>query len=405
MMNILVSTTIFPNSIEINRGIYIKKQVLSLSKINNIKIKVIAPIPYVPHKLKLKKYIKYNHIPSKEIVDGFEIYHPKYFILPKAFRSLHGIFFFISLLKFYLDVIKRFSPDIILGFWTYPDGFANVLFAKMMSIPVIIGCLGSDINRYKNYFFHRKMITWSLGEADKILVVSNALKEEVVKLGIEPNKVKVIPNGIESDIFFPKNRDEIKEKLKLNLNERIVLCVARLSAEKGVDKLIKAFSKLKRNEVKLLIIGDGPEKKKLMELTQQMGLNGRVNFIGERPQREISDWINASDILCLPSLSEGWPNVLMEAFACGKPVVASRVGGVPEIITSDKLGIMVPPGDIEKLAEGIEQALKTSWNSQLIRSSVAHRTWDIVAQEIYEVVTDVLRKSEYRNTKSETIIK
>jgi len=385
-MKILVSTTIFPNPVEINRGIYIKKQVLGLSKIKDVNIKVIAPVPYSPGFLKLKRYLKYNSIPQHEQVEGVDIYHPRYFVTPKIFRSLHGIFFFLSLWRFYSKIYENYLPDIILGFWTYPEGFANILFSRIMKVPVIVGCLGSDINRYKDFYIRRGIIAWTLKRADKILSVSNALKNEILKMGVQEDKVRVIPNGIESNIFFPEDKERIREKLNLDSNEEILICVARLSREKGVDNLIKAFAKLRHEKTRLLIVGDGLEKRKLIDLTHSLGLNGRVSFVGERPQDEIPLWINASDLVCLPSRSEGWPNVLMEALACGKPVIATEVGGVPEIITSKKLGIMVPPEDVESLAEGIAQALRTTWDPHLIRSSVAQRTWDIVAKEIYQEI-------------------
>ncbi len=389
-MKILVSTTIFPNPVEINRGIYIKKQVMALSKLKDVKIKVIAPVPYFPAFLKSERYSKYSRIPLKEKEDGFDVFHPRYFVTPKIFRSFHGILFFLSLKRFYLNIFNTFFPDIILGFWTYPEGFANVLFSKMMNLPVIIGCLGSDVNIYHDFHIRKRIISWSLKKADKILVVSNALKNGVIRMGIKEEKVKVIPNGIESDIFYPEDKNNARSRLSLNSDNIILICIARLSPEKGVDYLIKAFAGLKDDMARLYIIGDGIEKRRLIELTQQTGLNGRVKFVGERPQKEIPDWINSADIVCLPSLSEGWPNVLMESLACGKPVVASRVGGVPEIITSDKLGILVPPGDVERLSEGIKMALKTSWDPHLIRSSVAHRTWNVVAEEIYQEIKLVI---------------
>ncbi len=392
-MKILLSTTIFPNRLEPNRGVYIKKQVKELAR--REKLTILVPIPYFPSFIKNSGQSFYANIPVEDNLDGLHVYYPRFFIIPKIFRFLHGPFLFFSVYRFYRQVINSEKPEALLGFWSFPEGFANVLIAKCFKLPVIIGCRGSDINQLTRPYIQRKIISWTLGNCNRVLSVSEALKTEMVdKLGVSAERITVIPNGVEEDKFYPQNQDKVRETLGLNKREQIVVCVARLEAVKGVDVLIRAFAQVRGKGQRLAIVGDGEEMPRLKALVEELGLSDYVLLLGSKPHDEIPLWINAADLMVLPSITEGWPNVLMEAFSCGKPVVASRVGGVPEIVNDSSLGIMTRPGDADDLARGINDGLKRQWDANIIRARVLGRSWAIVAEELRRELKQVLERPE-----------
>ena len=139
---------------------------------------------------------------------------------------------------------------------------------------------------------------------------------------------------------------------------------------------------LKNKECKLFIIGEGDLGKKLPEMIMALSLKDRVVLPGGRPHKEIAVWMNEADLLCLPSLTEGVPSVILEALSCGTPVVATNVGGIPEIINDENLGFLVPPGNEAALAEGIDKALDHHWNREHISNRVSGFSWDITASNI-----------------------
>lgn len=388
-MKILLSTSIFPNRFEPNRGVYIKKQVKELAR--REKLTILVPVPYFPSFIKNRGQSFYANIPVEDNLDGLHVHYPRFFIIPKIFRFLHGPFMFLSVYRFYRQVINRDKPDILLGFWSFPEGFANVLIAKCFKLPVVIGCRGSDINQLTKPCIQRKIISWTLGNCSRVLSVSEALKTEMTrKLGVPAERITVIPNGIEEDKFYPQEQGKVRETLGLNKRDRITVCVARLETVKGVDILVRAFAQVRCEGRLLVIIGDGEEMPRLKTLVEELGLSNHVLLPGSKPHDEIPLWVNAADLMVLPSLTEGWPNVLMEAFSCGKPVVASRVGGVPEIVNNPSLGIMTRPGDADDLAREINNALERQWDADIIRARVLGRSWATVAEELRCELTQIL---------------
>lgn len=325
----------------------------------------------------------YASIPRVEHIDSIEVHHPRYIVTPKVGRSMHGLLLFLALSHYIRKNLKSFRPDIILCYWAYPDGFANALLSKFLNVPVIIGCLGSDINLHTKYFLKKKLIAWSLNHAEKTLVVSNAMRQQVLSLGVADSKIKVIPNGVDTNIFYPAEKKWAREKLNLKTDSKIIVYIGRLSDEKGPDILIEAFSRLPELQKRLLVIvGSGKMQNSCHTLASALGVHESVKFAGERPNHEVPLWLNAADVVCLPSLREGWPNVVMEALACGRPVVASNVGGVPEILTSEDLGILAEPGNPADLAAKLDRAIRSAWKEEVLKARINGWTWESAADEV-----------------------
>jgi glycosyltransferase involved in cell wall biosynthesis len=392
-MKILISTGIFPNRASPHRGIYILRQAVALSKLAGVK--VIAPVPFFPSFARSARYSSYSRVPENDNFDGIEVAYPRYYVLPKIMRYAHGALLEASINGTFRRLAREFVPDVVLGFFAYPYGYGSVRIARRLGLPVVTGVLGSDLNVMPRGVLHRKMIAWTLRSSDRVFSVCESLKKKAIELGAIPERVVVIPNGVEEGQFGRSNRDEARSRLQLDSGGRFVLCVSNLVPIKGVDILVRAMLSV-TDDVKLVVVGDGAELDRLRRLAVRIGVSERILFAGKQPPDDVPLWMAAANVVALASRAEGHPNVILESLASGTPVVATRVGGVPEILTSERFGVVVEPEDPEALASGIRAALSSEWDDAVLRREGQRRTWDDVAREIVAELdrTVVVRSSE-----------
>jgi glycosyltransferase involved in cell wall biosynthesis len=218
-----------------------------------------------------------------------------------------------------------------------------------MNKPVVITARGSDVNVIPHYRRPRVQIQWAAKYAAAIVTVSQALKDKVIALGVNPGKVTVLRNGVDLGRFGPRDRTAIRAKL--GFTGSVWLTVGHLVALKGVHIVIEALARVP--DTTLLIVGEGPEERKLRSLVAQLGLNTCVWFLGTIPQAELGEYYNAADVLLHASSREGMPNVVLEALACGTPVVAAPFAGVTELLDAPEAG--------EIAAERSAEAIAAAW--------------------------------------------
>lgn len=390
-MKILVITNLFPNKKEPTRGVFNQQQILELAKL--CELKVVAPVPWAPNLKTNKNWYAFSQVPRREQIKGIEIFHPRFFTIPKFGRSLYGPLFFFSLLNKVKGIYYGFKFDAIFVTWAYPDGFGSFLISKVLNKPIVIKVHGTDINVYTKYVLRRKMITLALKNCNKVISVSEDLKRRMIDIGVPEEKILVIPNGVDRELFKPMDKECCRRDLSLPASGKIILYVGNLCSIKNVEYLIEAFCEVfeKIKNAMLIIVGDGCLKKKLIKQVANAGLTGKVIFGGRRRYDEIPLWMNSSDVLALPSINEGCPNVVLEALACGKPVVASRVGGIPEIITSDDYGFLPLPRNYEELAKALRESLNKPWDYDKIRNKSLEFNWGESAKKIKMVIENSLK--------------
>jgi len=368
---ILVFTNVFPRDFEPHKGPNILEQLKRLKE--DFDIRIISAHP------------KSNaRIPAKTISHGFEIFQPGYFTLPKIGVLTAGYDYYLTTRPLVRKLRKHFPFDVIISYWTYPDGFAAGIFAKDYDVPLIIRPRGSDINVYLQNPFLKGLIKKALLQADRIIPVTKDLKEKIHALGIPEDKLSVLANGIDTDNFYPRDKQECRQKLNIPLDQMVVLFVGNLIEIKGIEYLLAAINKLDtpdNNKLSFYILGSG----KLVGIIKQTSLelkNIRLQLMGEVGREDLPIWMNAADLFCLSSLNEGCPNVLLESLACGVAVVATNVGGIPEIINNERLGILVPAQNADRLAQAIVKGLNQSWNKDDLLARVAGQTWDRVVEQL-----------------------
>lgn len=360
MKKILLLTNLYPTDYAPFRASFNRAQFSRLSKVYKIDI-------FIPVKLKefYHLLVKKTETPA---VNNIEIKSVLFLYIPKILRSLQPLFLLIPFLMNSISLRKK-KYNCVIGSWAFPDGVVAALLSKLFKLPVIIKVHGTDINIFMKDNLRRKIIIWSMKQASSIVCVSQALKNILIQSGIPENKIHVIYNGVDQEIF-PYSPPATNKKPPL------ILFIGNIITTKGVIELYEAYKELvKTTDIKLCFIGDGDMKEKLISLTSGDNLNEKITFTGRLEQDKISELIQSCTLVCLPSYNEGVPNVLLEAKSCGRPVVATTVGGIPEIINEND-GVLIAPKSKESVIDGIKSALSTKWNHQEIHNNAKKYDWN-----------------------------
>lgn len=379
-MKVLIVTKIFPNSVEPLSAPFNRQQFSALSRL--CAVEVLGSIPWFPAAAAFRRWSaagRLSSVPAEEQVDGLRVRHPRYAFVPKVGHGIAGPLYAASLAPTVLPYRGR--VDVVLGAWAYPDGFAAVVIAEMLGVPAVIKLHGSDINVVGNMPGPRRRLAWALPRASRIVAVSRGLAERAVELGAPRDRIDVVPNGIDKEAFRPRDRTEARLALGLPDDRPIVLYVGHLSREKGAHDLLEAFRGLDGAlGATLLMVGDGAGTEACRALANKLGVPAR--FVGAQPHETIPLWLAASDLLALPSWNEGMPNVVVEALACGRPVVATTVGGIPEVVQG-AMGTLVPPRDVPALTAALSRTLATRHDSRAISQSLDRPDWGTSASLLY----------------------
>jgi glycosyltransferase involved in cell wall biosynthesis len=382
-LRVLTFTALYPNKVNPLQGIFIHQRVKHLALRLGNSVEVIAPVPYFPAWMPGERWRKFSQIPREEVIEGVLIHHPRYPLLPGISMPVHGMLMYWSSLSLARRLHREKQFDCIDAHFVYPDGFAAIRLGKKLGIPVVVSARGSDINLYSSFRVIRPMLRWTLMHADGAIAVSADLKNKMIALGIPESKIRVIPNGVDAERFQPRDAKSARKQLGLPEDGAIAVSVGSLIESKGHHLLIAAVAALARSfpQLRLYILGEGAYRSTLEQLVHEKKLRDRVFFFGTRPNEELPLWFSAADLSCLMSSREGWPNVVSEAFACGTPVLATRAGGIPEIINSPDLG-MLAERNVQSIVVGLERALTKPWNRTEIARHSRSRSWNAVAAEV-----------------------
>jgi len=355
-MKILALTNLYPNPIQPHRAAFNRHQFRMLGQRHALR--VIAPTLWLDEwQLWRRKGLR---MPAERRIvnEGIVVDHPRYWYTPKLMRGLYGRFFLESVRATFERAVEEFSPDIVFAPWAYPDGWAAVRLAHRHGLPAVIQVHGSDVRMVDQFGARLDGTRAAIREADGVIAVSAELAQRVAAFGAAPEKIRVIVDGVDRQVFHPGPRAQARAELGLSADTRHLLFIGNLLPVKGVDVLLQACALLDRRmpDWQLHLIGEGSLRQALERSAQTLGIAAKVRFHGSMPQQALPTWLRAADLFVLPSRSEGIPNVLLEASACATPYVASAVGGIPEIA---RLGasVLVPPEQPEPLAAAIADSL------------------------------------------------
>ncbi len=395
-MTVLVLSHMFPNERDSASGIFVLEQVRALRK-SGARVLVVSPTPWAPRALRfLHSVRKYLPIPPESAVDGFPVKRPRVPTLPKNWGfALSGLLFYLSCRRLIGRIVREMQIDVIHAHTVFPDGFAAVLLGREFHIPVVCTAHGSDVNVYpEESRAVRSATRWTLRNTPYLIAVSGRLRSQMLTLS-DRHQPKVIHNGADAARFTPVDRLKARRELQLSPTARRICFVGYLRAEKAVDDLLQAVAHLNRADVELCIVGGGPLKGALIQQAERLGIRQACAFVGAKAHDEIPLWLSAADCLVLCSLSEGLPTVLPEAMLCRVPVVATPVGGVPEIIRQGDTGLLVPCKDPVAIASALNSLFSDARFAAAIaeraeRFAKNHLTWEVNAQQTSNVYADAI---------------
>ncbi|MGF6272014.1 teichuronic acid biosynthesis glycosyltransferase TuaC [Massilia sp. UYP11] len=352
-MKLLTFSTLYPNSEQPNHGIFVETRLRYLIASGQVESRVVAPVPWFPLKgARFGHYGTLAKVPRRETRNGLQVTHPRYLVVPKLGMNYTPYTLARAARKDIGRILDEgYDFDAIDAHYFYPDGVAAVMLGKYFNKPVVVTARGTDINLIPQFDQPRRLILQAAREADGIITVCNALKDEMVQLGVAPDNITPLRNGVDLERFQPMDRATARATVGLVPGRFTLLSVGLLDPRKAHDLIIRALPRLP--DVDLLIAGIGPERKNLEQLARELGVQDRVTLLGAVPQTELKNYYNAADALVLASSREGWANVLLEAMACGTPVVASNVWGTPEVVAAPEAGVLMP----ERTPEGLVRAL------------------------------------------------
>jgi len=385
-LRVLAVTKIFPNAAEPLSAPFNRQQLAALARRPDIALEVMATIPWFPGAGLVARWSsagRLARVPRRETIEGIAVSHPRTLFVPRTAMATWGPLYAASI----APALARYrgAVDVVLGTWLYPDGFAAVIAAGLLGVPAVIKLHGSDVNVIAQRPGPRRLVGWALARAAGVVAVSRALADEAVALGADRARVAVVMNGVDGDLFRPGDRAAARGALALPAGPLIVY-VGNLKEDKGVLDLAEAFVALaaRRPDARLALVGGGPLRARLEELGARVP--GRLVVAGPQPFERVPTWMAAADVIALASWAEGTPNAVLEALASGRRVVATSVGGVPDLITSPALGTLVPPRDRAALAAALDRALDEPYDAARVAALGARGGWAASAAALRDVL-------------------
>ncbi len=388
-MNILTFSSLYPDSTRPGHGIFVENRLRHLIADGEVQARVVAPVPWFPSThAGFGSYAEYARVPKAEVWNGVRVEHPRYVLLPKFGMNMAPLLMAYAVKNTLRRILQSGDHfDLIDAHYFYPDGVAAAMLGRELHKPVVITARGTDLNLIPEYYWPRRMIQWAAANSAAMITVCQALKDVLIGMGVADARVTVLRNGVDLDKYHPPvERDVLRAKL--GVQGTTLLSVGYLIPRKGHDLVIEALKNLP--DTSLLIAGAGPERERLGELAQERGVAERVKFLGRLDTPQLVDYYGAADALVLASSREGWANVLLEAMACGTPVVATRIWGTPEVVSEACAGQLVDARTPTALAEGIHRVLTHMPDRRDTRRYAEHFSWDATTAGQKALFTRVL---------------
>jgi teichuronic acid biosynthesis glycosyltransferase TuaC len=378
-MQVLTFTSLYPNSIAPRHGIFVETRLAAIQRVASVEACVIAPVPWFPSRHpRFGRYADYARVPPTETRLGNRVFHPRYWTLPGVGMYIQPIAMAAAASRLARELCRTgFDFDVLDAHYFYPDGVAAALLARRMQKPLVVTARGSDINLLARHPWPRHMIKWAAREAAAIVTVSEALSARLIELGVDAARIAVVRNGVDTERFAPVDRHAARQRLGLPAGPLIV-SIGNLVPEKGHMLLVDALRELA--DVRLVIVGDGPERARIEQRIATNRLGSRVTVLPAQQQQDLKWIYGAADVTVLASSREGLPNVLLESLACGTPVVATRVGGVREIVTDSVAGRMVNERSPAAVARVVHELLSDPPSRVATRAFAARFDWATAAR-------------------------
>lgn len=358
-MRVLMLSHMYPSPVNVNAGIFVHEQALALEELGH-EVRVVSPKGWAPPLL--RRWASHRRVPPTATYDGIQVRYPRRLTLPRGLLGHRNAEMMRRGVAGTIERLHReWGIDVIHAHTVVPDGWAADAVGRSLGVPVVATAHGADVRELPARGpRERQVVREAIERVDQVVAVSGAIRAMAEEIGTPKRPVAVVPNGANGERFFPRSRAEARAELGLDPAEDFILYVGQLKPIKGTDVLTEAMGRLHERpggSPRLVLIGVGPMRPWMEERFAALGIADRTRFMGRIPHDEISAWFAAADFLVLPSRSEGLPTAACEAAASGRALVATAVGGTPEIVGHEQTGLLVPPEDPVALADAIARLL------------------------------------------------
>jgi len=390
-MKILSFTTLFPNAVQPAHGVFVANRLRRLVETGEVSVRVVAPVPWVPAGRWTGRHARYREIPRHARRDGMDVLHPRYPVIPKIGMSLAPLLLALSQYPVLKKIIRDgYDFDIIDAHYFYPDGVAATVLGKWLNKPVVITGRGTDLNLIPAFTVPRRQIQWAAHHAARMITVCQALKDSLVAMGVAPARVTVLRNGVDLALFRPFDNagERAAMRARFGMHGTALVAVGQLIERKGNHLIVEALKDLP--QASLYLAGEGPEHDMLAKQAEALGVSERLHFLGAVSHTELPNLYGAADALVLASSREGWANVLLEAMACGTPVVATAIWGTPEVVAAPAAGVLMPARNAAGVVAGVKALLGNLPSRATTRSYAERFSWDDTTAGQLRLFRDVL---------------
>jgi glycosyltransferase involved in cell wall biosynthesis len=383
---LLFVSNLFPDAAEPYRGLDNATVLHQLAAA--YEVRVVSPRPWLPLRSQAwpKKprpvdvtfapdFVRCPYLPK---IGSLANHHLMAAALRTTLRKLHG----------------QFPWDRVLGSWLYPDGCAlqKAVSEITPSAPITLIAQGSDVHVYLRSRLRRRAILQTLSHVSGTITRSRSLAELLAQAGADPTKLHPICNGVDTSLFHPNDRAEVRAELQLDPTETVLLFVGNFLPVKDPFRLVHHFqhltAQLPKHRLRLVMIGKGPLEPGVDELIQSTGpgLKDRIQRTGPLLADGVARWMRAADLLCMTSRNEGLPNVILEAQACGLPVLGTAVGGLHEVVDEPWKGSLTPLDDLPAWEAAASRLIEKPLDRERIAALGSTRTWTAAAEAYHQVI-------------------
>jgi len=376
-LRVLVFTSVFPNPKQPLHGTFVFERIRHLADLADVE--VLVPVPWY-------RTLRPD-VAGATAANRLAVTHVRFWYPPKVLHFARGALMAMSAARNVRRLHRKFDFDLIDAHFAYPDGFAAVLLGRWLHRPVCITLRGTEIPQSRTRI-GRWLCDWAINRADRVIAVAEILAERARQAGATRDRIKTIPNGVDGARFQPIDRGTARRGLAIPEQGCLLVAVGHFSPRKGFQHVIRSLPRVIESvpDLRLAIVGGkGAERDNSTDLQASVracNLSDRVLFVGAQPPDRVALWLSAADLFVHASNFEGCPNVIMEAMACGRPVVATKVGDVAGMVPPFAGILLDDPEDDVSLAHAILAALGRNWDERGIRDYVAMRSWDAVAREV-----------------------
>lgn len=379
--HVVVLSSLFPHAGQPGAGLFVRERAFRLGE--RLPLTVVSPVPWFPFQRLLRKLRPGSRpdAPRQETQRGFEVRFPRFLSVPLVLRRLDGLAMALGAWPLLRRLRRDGRLDVIDAHFGYPDGYAAGLLGRWLDVPVTITLRGTE-SRHAQDPVLRPLLARGLKRADRVFSVSESLRQVALQLGVEPDRTRVVGNGVDIARFSQLPQADCRAALGLPAQGPVLITVGGLVERKGFHRVMAVLPELLQDlpTLKYLVVGgpspEGDWTEQLKQMARELRLQDCVHFTGPLPPDALRRVLSAADVFVLSTRNEGWANVFLEAMACGLPVVTTDVGGNAEVVCRPELGHVLPFDDAPALAAALKKALRQQWDRAAIRRHAEANVWD-----------------------------